>query len=77
MLSAAPVDPQPPPPSWWDETKDYAGEAVDIYDAPIADLAAVIGVSALWLGGLLVGLKFLTTGLWMLRQEVCEVPKRK
>lgn len=51
-------------PSTWERVQDYAGTAADIVDMPVIDAAAVIGVEAAWLGGILLGVKFLWLGLW-------------
>jgi hypothetical protein len=73
MIGQTPV----PAPSTWQKIQDYAGEFEDIYDAPLDDTAAVIGVDTVWLGGFLLGLKFLLSGLWMLkRREGCPVTRR-
>lgn len=64
------------PPSNWERAKSYASTIEEYADAPVNDLAAVISVDAAWLGGLILGLKFLTTGLWMMRQRACPVPRR-
>jgi predicted outer membrane lipoprotein len=52
------------PMSTWDTIKDDAGYFEDYYDAPVVDAAAVIGVEAAWLGGILLAIKFVATGLW-------------
>lgn len=78
MLIAAPDTTEPAPtepPSLWDRVKYWAGRAEHVVDAPVEDLAAVIGVSTIWLGGVLLGLKMLTTGLVLMRR--CPVPPRK
>jgi hypothetical protein len=74
MIGQTPV----PAPSTWEKVKGYAGEFEDIANAPIDDAAAVIGVDTIWLGGFLLSLKFLLSGLWMLkRREDCPAPRRR
>lgn len=77
QTTAPPAAAPAPPPSAWARVKGYAGQAAEIYDAPVDDLAAVIGVNTIWLAGLLVSLKFLTSGLWMMTHpRGCPVPRR-
>lgn len=52
-------------PSFWQKAQDYAGEFEEIIDAPVIDAAAVIGVEAAWLGGMLFALKILSSGFWL------------
>jgi len=44
--------------------KTDVGIAWDYYESPVTDAAAVIGVEAAWLTGLLLALKVLATGIW-------------
>lgn len=44
--------------------KTDVGIAWDYYESPVTDAAAVIGVEAAWLTGLLLALKIVATGLW-------------
>lgn len=48
----------------WERVQDYAGDVEEIIDTPVIDAAAVIGVQVAWLGAMLLGIKFLWTGLW-------------
>lgn len=66
-----------PPESRWERVKRYATTAEEIIDAPVTDLAAVISVDAVWLGGFLLGLKFLTSGFFLARNAHCRIPRRK
>lgn len=71
MLAATPA------PSAWERVKGYASDAEELIDAPVSDLAAVISVDAVWLGGLLLGLKFLSSGVFLMRQKAhCPVLRR-
>lgn len=54
----APIDDD----TWWARTKRVAGKVEEVIDAPIDDIAAVIGVETAWLAGVLLGLKFIATG---------------
>lgn len=44
--------------------QNIAAEVWDVSSWPEEDLAAVIGVPAPWLIGMIVSVKFLTVGLW-------------
>ena len=68
---------QTPAESGWERAKRYATTAEEYIDAPVNDLAAVISVDAVWLGSFLLGLKFLTSGLFLMKQAHCPVPRRK
>jgi hypothetical protein len=59
----------PAPPSTWDKVKGYASDFEDLYDAPVVDAAAVIGVEAAWLTGFLLALKFVATGVAMVHHD--------
>jgi len=67
----------PPSESGWSRLKRYATTVEEYVDAPVTDLAAVISVDAVWLGSFLLGLKFLTSGLFLMKQAHCPVPRRK
>lgn len=57
----------------------YASKAERIIDAPVYDAAAVLGVDVIWLGGILLSLKIMATGLAMEFKkpaECCPVPPR-
>ena len=45
--------------------RDYAGKATRIINAPVYDAAAVLGVDVIWLGGVLLAMKIILTGLAM------------
>lgn len=64
-MAAAPT----PAPSTWDTIKTYASEAADLYEAPVDDAAAVIGVEAAWLTSFLLALKFVATGVAMVHHD--------
>lgn len=51
-------------PTIWERAQTYAGDVATVVDWPTTDAAAVIGVDAIWLGGILLGLKIVATGLW-------------
>jgi hypothetical protein len=51
------------PASTWERVQDYAGKVEEFVDAPVDDVAAIFELDPLWLGGMLLGLKFLVTGL--------------
>ena len=57
--------------------KRYAGTVEEYADAPVNDLASVISVDAVWLGSFLLGLKFLTSGFFLMRNAHCPVPRRR
>lgn len=76
MLFGQLAAPAAPPPSTWERVKGYAGEFEELIDAPVTDLAAVISVDAAWLGGLLLGLKFISSGFFLMRTKSCPVPRR-
>lgn len=67
----------PPPESGWERVKRYAGTAEQYIDSPVDDIASLINVDAIWLGSFLLGLKFLTSGLFLMRQANCPVPRRQ
>lgn len=56
-------------PSSWERIEDYAGDFEQIIDAPVYDAAAVIGVEAAWLSGLLLGIKALSIGFGMILKK--------
>ena len=58
-----------PTTSWSERLKYYGSQVEELVDAPVDDLAAVIGVDVLWLGGLVLGIKFLASGLLMLNPK--------
>lgn len=64
-------------PAWAVRLKTYAATAEQYIDAPIDDIASLISVDAVWLGSFLLGLKFLTSGLFLMRQAHCPVPRRR
>ncbi len=66
----------PAPESGWERTKRYISTAEQYIDAPVDDIASLISVDAVWLGSFLLGLKFLTSGLFLMRQASCPIPKR-
>ena len=76
IFGQAPADSPLPPETTWARVKRYAGTAEQYIDAPVDDIASLISVDAVWLGGFLLGLKFLTSGLFLLRDAHCQVPKR-
>jgi hypothetical protein len=54
---------QQPVPTTWERVQSYASDAEAIIDAPVDDLAAVLGFEAAWLAGFLLGVKFVWLGL--------------
>lgn len=75
---AATVPPSPPPPvAWTERVRGYASTAEQYVDSPIDDIASLIQVDAIWLGGFLLGLKFLTSGLFLMRKAHCPVPRQR
>lgn len=50
--------------SAWKRVQDTAGNVVEVLDWPVEDAAAVIGVEAAWLAGVMLAVKFLTVGLY-------------
>jgi hypothetical protein len=50
--------------AFWDKPVAYTQKVVTVIEWPTDDLAAVIGVEAAWLTGMLLAVKFLTIGLW-------------
>lgn len=65
------------PETGWERAKRYAGTAEQYIDSPVDDLASLISVDAVWLGSFLLGLKFLTSGLFLMKQAHCPVPRRR
>lgn len=76
IFGQAPAD-SPPPETGWERVKRYASTAERYIDAPVDDIASLISVDAVWLGSFLLGLKFLTSGLFLMRNAHCRVPKRR
>ncbi len=77
IFGQAPADvPAALPPSSWERVKGYASTAEQYIDSPVDDIASLINVDAIWLGGFLLGLKFLTSGLFLMRNAHCPVPRR-
>jgi len=76
IFGQTPAAPSPPP-SKWERVRGYVSTAEQYIDSPVDDIAALINVDAIWLGGFLLGLKFLTSGLFLMRQAHCPVPKRR
>lgn len=54
-----------PPPSFTSRVTSYASKAERLIDAPVYDVAAVLGVDVIWLGGVLFAVKIILTGLAM------------
>ncbi|MBV8722258.1 MAG: hypothetical protein JO277_08920 [Candidatus Eremiobacteraeota bacterium] len=65
----APATAAPAAATTWDKIKAYASDVEDLYDAPVVDAAAVIGVEATWLTGFLLALKLVATGAAMAYQD--------
>lgn len=68
MILSQPADPtpsaaSPAPESVWDRTARYAGNVRDLYELPVGDVAAVIGVEAAWLSGILIAIKIFSVGI--------------
>jgi len=78
IFGQTPAAPPPalPPPSTWERVRGYASTAEQYIDSPVDDIASLINVDAIWLGSFLLGLKFLTSGLFLMRQASCPVPRR-
>ena len=66
-----------PPESGWERVKRYASTTEQYINSPVDDVASLISVDAVWLGSFLLGLKFLTSGLFLMRNADCPVPKRR
>lgn len=76
IFGQTPTPSTPPPPAWTERAKSYVSTAEQYIDSPVDDIASLINVDAIWLGGFLLGLKFLTSGIFLMRQAHCPVPRR-
>jgi len=59
----------------WERAKASTGKVFEVLDWPVEDAAAVIGVEAAWLAGVLLAVKILGMGLY--KEFLAEPPRRR